>query len=73
MLKQFRTVCSLALFLVLTSFKRRCVFLFKVVSSLPAAVDHIHKYGSSHTECIVAEDPTQAKLFMDSVGRIFFF
>ena len=30
--------------------------LFKVVKNLKAAVDHVHKFGSSHTDVIVTED-----------------
>jgi len=39
----------------------------EVVASLEAAVNHIHTYGSSHTECIVTEDKEAAELFLRSV------
>lgn len=39
----------------------------QLVDSLEAAVDHIHRYGSGHTECIVTEDKTSADLFLKKV------
>ncbi len=39
----------------------------ELVSSLEGAIDHIHKYGSGHTETIVTEDKTSAERFMSSV------
>ncbi len=39
----------------------------KVVEDLPEAVDHIRRFGSRHTECIVTEDCTAADRFMSSV------
>ncbi len=38
-----------------------------VVSSLDAAIDHIHAHGSSHTESILTEDPTAAARFLAEV------
>jgi glutamate-5-semialdehyde dehydrogenase len=38
-----------------------------VVESLDAAVDHIHTYGSGHSEAIVTSDPKQAEQFLNSV------
>jgi len=38
-----------------------------VVDSLEAAVEHIHRFGSSHTETIVTEDSTAAELFLGEV------
>ena len=35
----------------------------KVVDDLDAAIAHIRRYGSSHTECIVTEDDTAAARF----------
>jgi hypothetical protein len=34
---------------------------------LQAAVAHIHRYGSSHTDAIVTEDPQAAAAFLQSV------
>ena len=35
-----------------------------VVDSLEQAIEHINKYGSGHTDCIVTEDEAKAKEFM---------
>jgi glutamate-5-semialdehyde dehydrogenase len=39
----------------------------KVVPDLQAAVDHINRYGSGHTDVIVSADRNQAIRFMDAV------
>jgi glutamate-5-semialdehyde dehydrogenase len=39
----------------------------KVVSSVEDAVDHINKYGSMHSECIVTENYSDAQYFLDRV------
>ncbi|MBI5551654.1 MAG: glutamate-5-semialdehyde dehydrogenase [Desulfobacterales bacterium] len=39
----------------------------KVVPDLSAAVDHINRYGSGHTDVIVSADRNQAIRFMDAV------
>ena len=39
----------------------------ELVSGLQSAVEHIHKYGSGHTECIVTEDAATAEAFLSSV------
>lgn len=39
----------------------------KVVESLPAAVEHIEKYGSMHTETIVTKDYSNSQEFVRSV------
>ncbi len=39
----------------------------ELVSSVSDAVDHIHKYGSGHTDVIVTENAATAASFMDSV------
>jgi glutamate-5-semialdehyde dehydrogenase len=46
----------------------------KVVDSLDAAIDHINKYGSGHTDAIVTGDTANAVAFMDLVdsGDVFY-
>jgi glutamate-5-semialdehyde dehydrogenase len=39
----------------------------RIVDDLEAAVDHIAKYGSSHTEAIVTEDRANADRFVQAV------
>jgi glutamate-5-semialdehyde dehydrogenase len=39
----------------------------KIVDSLEAAIEHIHRYGSGHTEAIVTEDREAAARFMNEV------
>jgi glutamate-5-semialdehyde dehydrogenase len=39
----------------------------KIVDSLEQGLDHIHKYGSKHTECIVTEDHVAAERFLQEV------
>lgn len=39
----------------------------KVVNSLEDAIDHIGKYGSMHSECIVTENYTNAQKFLNEV------
>ncbi|XP_063730983.1 delta-1-pyrroline-5-carboxylate synthase-like isoform X2 [Eleginops maclovinus] len=39
----------------------------EVVDSMPDAVDHIHKYGSSHTDVIVTENEETAEQFLQQV------
>nr|XP_025695368.1 delta-1-pyrroline-5-carboxylate synthase isoform X1 [Arachis hypogaea] len=39
----------------------------EIVDDVSAAIDHIHQYGSSHTECIVTEDPEVAETFLRRV------
>jgi glutamate-5-semialdehyde dehydrogenase len=43
------------------------ILSIKVVASIEEALDHIHRYGSSHTETIVTEDSAAAKQFMEDV------
>ncbi len=38
-----------------------------MVSSLSAAIDHIHSHGSAHTESILTEDPAAAERFLREV------
>ncbi len=43
----------------------------KVVSSLQEAIDHINRYGSHHTDCIVTDNQQNASVFLkmvDSAG-----
>ncbi len=35
----------------------------KIVDTLEQGLEHIHKYGSKHTECIVTEDQAVAECF----------
>jgi len=39
----------------------------RVVGGLDEAIDHIHRFGSAHTEAIVSEDTQAANTFLDSV------
>ncbi len=43
------------------------VLSVRVVDSLEAAIDHINRYGSGHTDVIVTTDPARARHFMDHV------
>ncbi|KAK4270367.1 hypothetical protein QN277_023409 [Acacia crassicarpa] len=36
----------------------------EIVDDVSAAIDHIHKHGSSHTDCIVTEDSEVANTFL---------
>jgi glutamate-5-semialdehyde dehydrogenase len=44
------------------------ILAVRVVSGLDEAVDHIEKYGSSHTEAIVTENSARAQKFLDRVN-----
>lgn len=50
------------------------ILSIKVVDSLDAAIEHINKYGSGHTDCIVTGNRANAAKFMDLVdsGDVFF-
>ncbi|KAJ0262382.1 Delta-1-pyrroline-5-carboxylate synthase B [Hirschfeldia incana] len=39
----------------------------EVVDDVYAAIDHIHRHGSAHTDCIVTEDAEVAELFLRQV------
>jgi glutamate-5-semialdehyde dehydrogenase len=39
----------------------------KIVNSLDDGLEHIHRYGSKHTECIVTEDQAAAERFLQEV------
>jgi glutamate-5-semialdehyde dehydrogenase len=43
------------------------ILSIKIVPSLDAAIDHINRYGSRHTEAIVTEDSGAAAQFMNEV------
>jgi glutamate-5-semialdehyde dehydrogenase len=43
------------------------VISIRVVSSLNEAIDHVNRWGSRHTECIVTEDADAAAAFMERV------
>jgi glutamate-5-semialdehyde dehydrogenase len=43
------------------------IISIKVVTDLESAITHINTYGSRHTDCIVTEDSTTAKMFIDRV------
>jgi glutamate-5-semialdehyde dehydrogenase len=43
------------------------VMALKVVGSMGEAIDHIHRYGSSHTETIVTDDHVAAEEFLAQV------
>ena len=47
------------------------ILSIRVVDSISEAIDHINRYGSHHTDCIITEDAEQAAKFMalvDSAG-----
>jgi glutamate-5-semialdehyde dehydrogenase len=39
----------------------------KIVDTLEQGLEHIHSYGSRHTECIVTEDQAVAERFLQEV------
>ncbi|MQL86774.1 hypothetical protein Taro_019295, partial [Colocasia esculenta] len=39
----------------------------EIVEDVSAAIDHIHRHGSAHTDCIVAEDHEVAEMFLKQV------
>ncbi|HRF08969.1 MAG TPA: glutamate-5-semialdehyde dehydrogenase [Xanthobacteraceae bacterium] len=43
------------------------IIAVKVVDGLQAAMDHIAKYGSQHTDAIVTKDPSEAEVFLREV------
>ena len=49
------------------------ILSIKVVDGLDAAIDHINRYGSGHTDCIVTADKSKAERFMALVdsGNVF--
>ncbi len=43
------------------------IIAVKVVDGLQAAMDHIAKYGSQHTDAIITDDPSEAEIFLREV------
>lgn len=43
------------------------ILAVRTVAGIDEAVDHIRRYGTGHTEAIVANDPTAAEQFLDRV------
>lgn len=43
------------------------ILAVRIVDSLEQALEHIHRYGSKHTECIVTNDQTAAERFLQEV------
>lgn len=43
------------------------ILAIKIVDSMEEAIDHIHRYGSSHTEAIVTENYTKSWQFLEEV------
>jgi glutamate-5-semialdehyde dehydrogenase len=43
------------------------VLSVKVVETIDEAIEHIRRFGTGHTEAIIAEDPAAAELFLDRV------
>jgi glutamate-5-semialdehyde dehydrogenase len=43
------------------------IISIRVVRDLDAAIEHIHTYGSQHTDAIVTEDYTRARRFLREV------
>ncbi len=39
----------------------------EIVDDVHAAIDHVHRYGSAHTDAIVTEDAAAARAFLDGV------
>jgi len=43
------------------------ILAVKIVDSLEAAVEHINKYGSMHSDAIITKNPRAAQIFLDGV------
>ncbi len=43
------------------------ILAMKVVENIDAAIDHIHQYGSDHTEAILSNDPAAIDKFIQSL------
>ena len=47
----------------------RLAMAVKIVPGVEAAVEHINRYGTKHTECIVSESAEAAEYFLNNVER----
>ena len=43
------------------------ILAYKFVDSIEDAIEHINKYGSGHTDCIITENSENAGIFMNTV------
>jgi len=43
------------------------ILAVRTVDSIDAAIEHVHRHGSAHTEAIVTDNPTTAERFLRSV------
>lgn len=43
------------------------ILAVRIVPDVHAAIEHIHQFGSGHTECIVTEDTPAAAAFLDEI------
>lgn len=43
------------------------ILTFKPIENLDAAIDHINKFGSHHTDCIITENKKEAEEFLSKV------
>ena len=43
------------------------ILAVKVVNSVEEAIDHVRRYGTGHSECIVTNDPEAADLFCNAI------
>ena len=43
------------------------ILAIRVVDGLDGAFDHLHKYSSKHSDCIVTEDPAAAERYLNEV------
>jgi glutamate-5-semialdehyde dehydrogenase len=43
------------------------IMAVRIVENIGEAIDHIHRYGSGHTDAIVTEDPVSANRFLNEV------
>ena len=39
----------------------------KCVDSIEEAIDHINRYHTKHSDCIITEDPAAAELFLELI------